>query len=190
VKLPFDDRNREDYIAISERLQAGLARISDERTESGGYEHAASSKVLAQLAGCSVATIYARQGSAVVDPIANLRSIKAARLEEQRRNGAIRNPRHRISKEHLRNIGEHIEANEKLRANVKLALDEATRWNHLHSALMLKHRTLTALNNRLVEKIVVLETRITDLTQQGEGLPKSQTVDRKSPPKVTPIVRK
>lgn len=159
MKLSFDERNRQDYIAISERLRSGITRITDERSESGGYLHAASSTVLAQLAGCSVATIYARQGSTVIDPVASLNSIRAARLEEQRRNQPTRNTRLRVTKEHLRDVSELIDINEKLREEVKLALDEATRWNYLHSELIRKYRALTASNIRLVEKIAVLEAK-------------------------------
>ena len=190
MKLPFDERNRRDYIAISERLRSGIARISDERSEFGGYQHAASSIVLAQLAGCSVATIYARQGSTEIDPVASLRSIKAARFEEQRRNQPTRNPRPRVTKEHLRDVSELIDLNEKLREEVKLALDEATRWNYLHSELTRKYRALTASNIRLVEKIAVLEEKISDLTEQLKRKPEPKPVGGKNPSKVTPIVQK
>lgn len=187
MSLPFDKRNAEDYLVMSARLRAGLARIADERTASGEYQHSASSKVLAQLAGCSVATIYARQASTVFDPIAELRSIKAARRDEQRRKQVSPKPRRGTTQAHVREVSDDFAANAKLRVDLGHALDEATRWHHLHEEVAHAHRALTALNSRLIEKIAVLERRIGELMQQAAPA-KSEESGHKPFAKVTPII--
>jgi hypothetical protein len=190
MKHPFDERNQQDYLALSERLIAGLKRISEERNESGDYKYAASSAVLARVAECSVATLYARQKSTDLDPILSLKAIKSESLEEQRRTHRSQKKRIQITKQHLMDVSEHIEINNKLREETRLALDEVSRWNYLYLDAKMKCRELKATNTRLVEKITILETKNACLSEKIKFQQDSELSINKIRSIVTTFVKK
>ena len=170
VKFPFDERNRRDFDALSIRLHQGLQRISSERHANGAWIYAPSARVLATLAECSLATIYARQGAEPIDPIAMLREVKAQRLAPPIQEVARVKRRLTINKDHLLSISVHVEDKIRLRRELCLALDEATRWNRKFMDGSQQKCSVDAQNARLIQKVVALEERVGNLTNQIKRL--------------------
>lgn len=170
MKFPFDERNRRDFAALSVRLHQGLQRISSERHANGAWIYAPSARVLATLAECSLATIYARQGAEPIDPIAKLREVKAQRLAPPIQPATRGKRRLTITKEHLLSVSTHVEDKIRLRRELCLALDEATRWNRKFMDGSQQKCSVDAQNARLIQKVAALEERVVKLTNQIERL--------------------
>ena len=186
MKFPFDERNRRDYDALSIRLRQGLQQITSERHTNGAWIYTPSARVLATLADCSLATIYARQGAEPIDPIAKLREVKAQRLRLPIQAGARGKRRLTITKEHLLSVSTHVEDKIRLRRELCLALDEATRWNRKFMDGSQQKRSVDAQNARLIQKVAALKERVGKLTNQIERL----TDLRDCSPTVIPVTEK
>lgn len=182
MKYPFDERNRCDYNALSVKLQESLERISSERTPDGVIMHEPTAKTLAKLAGCSLATIYARQGQEPLDPVLKLRQIQSQRNLQPTQPSRNSKPNRYVSKQHLQSASTHIQEKALLQNQLVSALDEATRWNKKWMDESQKKRGVDEQNLRLVQKVAALEEQIKKLTMQtGKVLGSAVTVLKRVP---------
>lgn len=182
MKFPFEERNRRDYDALSVKLQEGLERISSERTADGIIMHEPSAKTLANLAGCSLATIYARQGQEPFDPVLKLRQIQLERVSQRTQITSNSKAARYVSREHKQSVSAHIQEKALLRNQLVSALDEATRWNKKWMDESQKRRSVDEQNSRLIQKVASLEEQIRTLVP-GNGRPSLSVVtELKCPP--------
>lgn len=110
---PYDERNKNDFDDMTQRIEDALKMIEDDETIP------ATEAKLCKLAKCNRGTLRNREW-----PLDRLKEIKKKRKEDKG------GKRKRITRAHLIAVEVHIEDKNKLDAQLKNCRSEAAKWFH------------------------------------------------------------
>ena len=150
ITLPFDERNQQDFVQTTKRIQDALQKLSTDRrlklTEAN----------LARLADCSRGTLRNRKW-----PIQQLQVLKVAAKKLVEAN-ILEGPEPRAARERSRV--------DRYREQLDMSRDELLIWKRRHDDLLAKVETIEAQRDTLKRRCEALEERLRGLASTGPKL--------------------
>lgn len=166
VNLPFDERNKKDFEALTQRLADALNIIKFKKNQAGEYEYKPTVKTLCELAECSPATLYTRKNP--INPIKCLMEIKEQRINSEML--VLKRKRPRVTKEHLKSVQELVEQKKQLIIERTQAMNEVVIYSKKNADLKIEKAFLERQVNALTKINQELEEKITNLINQNSIL--------------------
>lgn len=144
-KAPYDERNRADYVKVTESIEFALGLMRD------NLNIAVTQASLSKLAGCSRNTLRNRKY-----PIERLKEIKKLRSQKVTEKPA------RITRAHFLSVDEHVKKNKALETQINRSRTEIAVWVNKYFSLEAENKKLRRANEVLKRSKELLEAQLED----------------------------